>query len=134
MKSISPKIGVFAMLIAIPLFCDFAFQPKDSWTWPTNPTNLKVLPKGTGGDQLKAIMQSWNQALGVKCYFCHKNKEGAPFSEWDFASDDKPEKGFTRQMVKMTNDINKKYITKKFKSEHMLTCATCHRGEKAPSM
>ncbi|MEP7321953.1 MAG: c-type cytochrome [Saprospiraceae bacterium] len=134
MKSISHKIGVLGMLIMIPFFCEFAFQPKDSWVWPTEPKNLKVLPKGTGGDQLKEIMQGWNKALGVKCFFCHKNKEGAPFSEWDFPSDEKPEKNMTRAMVKMTMDINKKWITKKFKSEHMITCATCHRGEKAPSM
>jgi hypothetical protein len=124
---------VFALLITIPLFSEFAFQPKDTWTWPTAPKNMKVL-KGVTGDQLKEVMQGWNKALGVKCFFCHKNKEGAPFSEWDFVSDEKPEKNMAREMVKMTMDINKKWIGKKMKSEHNVTCASCHRGEKAPSM
>lgn len=134
MKSLNHKLVIFALIAAIPLFCEFAFQPKDTWVWPTEPKNLKVLPKGTGGDDLKAIMQGWNNALGVKCNHCHVSKEGAPFSQWDFVSDEKGEKGMTREMVKMTMDLNKKYITKKFKSDHMITCGTCHRGEKAPSM
>lgn len=134
MKQLSHKLPVLAMLFVIPFFCEFAMQPKDSWTWPTAPKNLKVLPKGTAGDELKAIMQGWNKALGVKCNHCHKSKEGAPFSEWDFVSDEKGEKNMARDMYKMTADLNKKYMTKKFKSEHKLTCGTCHRGEKAPSM
>ena len=75
MKSIFPKIGVFCYAGYIP-FCEFAFSNPKIVDLANEPTNLKVLPKGTG-DQLKAIM-SWNQALWVKCYFCHKNKEGAP--------------------------------------------------------
>ncbi len=133
MKSLTSKLGIFAIIVAIPFFCEFAFQPKDSWTWPTSPQNMKVL-KEVKGDDLKAVMQSWTKALGVKCNFCHDSKEGAPFSQWDFVSDAKPEKDMTREMVKMTNGINKKYITKKFKSEHKLTCMSCHRGEKVPSM
>jgi len=134
MKQFSLKLPVLAILFAIPFFCEFSFQPKDTWTWPTEPKNLKVLPKGTAGDDLKAIMQGWNKALGVKCNHCHVSKEGAPFSQWDFVSDAKGEKNMTREMVKMTGDLNKKYMTKKFKTEHKITCATCHRGEKAPSM
>lgn len=133
MKLFSHKFSVLALIIAIPLFSEFVIQPKDNWTWPTEPKNMKVL-KGVVGEDLKAVMQGWNKALGVKCNFCHKSKEGAPFSEWDFVSDEKPEKNFTREMVKMTNDINKKWIGKKFKSQHNITCSTCHRGEKAPSM
>jgi hypothetical protein len=134
MKQLAHKLPVLAILFAIPFFCEFSFQPKDTWVWPAEPKNLKVLPKGTGGDNLKAIMQGWNKALGVKCNHCHVSKEGAPFSEWDFVADTKGEKNMAREMVKMTTDLNKKYMTKKFKTEHMISCATCHRGEKAPSM
>lgn len=134
MKQLTHKLPILALIIAIPVFCEFSFQPKDTWTWPTEPKNLKVLPKGTAGDDLKAIMQGWNKALGVKCNHCHVSKEGAPFSQWDFVADTKPEKNMARDMVKMTNSINKKFMTKKFQSKIMLSCATCHRGEKAPSM
>ncbi len=133
MKILFSKWYVFALLILIPLFSEFAFQPKDTWEWPKEPKNLKVL-KGVAGEDLKAVMQAWNKALGVKCFFCHKSKEGAPFSEWDFVSDEKPEKNMTREMVRMTTDINKKWIGKKMKSEHTINCNTCHRGEKVPSM
>ncbi len=134
MKRLFSKSVVFLILTSIPLFSEFVFQPKDPYVWPAEPKNLKVLPKGTGGDQLKEIMQSWNKALGVKCFFCHKDKPGAPFNEWDFVSDEKGEKNMTRDMVKMTNNINKKWMTNKFKSQNFITCATCHRGEKAPSL
>lgn len=76
MKSLTSKLGIFAIIVAIPFFCG-AFQPKDSWTWPTSPQNMKVL-KDVKGDDLKAVMQSWTKALGVKCNFCHVSKKVRP--------------------------------------------------------
>ncbi|MBL0110802.1 MAG: hypothetical protein IPP42_08045 [Saprospiraceae bacterium] len=77
MKSLTSKLGIFAIIVAIPFFCEFAFQPKDSWTWPTSPQNMKVL-KDVKGDDLKAVMQSWTKALGVKCNFVMYPKKVRP--------------------------------------------------------
>ena len=51
-------------------------------------------------------------------------------------SDDKPEKEITRNMMRMTMDINKKYFqfneTVTAEQVQAVTCFTCHRGEPMP--
>jgi hypothetical protein len=48
--------------------------------------------------------------------------------KWDFVSDDKPEKGSAREMIKMVQGINKA----NFKGNPAVGCITCHRGSEHP--
>jgi hypothetical protein len=85
--------------------------------------NIQVL-NGLPASQLIPVMNYMGSSLGVKCNFCHvKNGD-----KWDFVSDEKPEKGTTREMIKMVQGINKA----NFKSNPAVSCFTCHRGSEHP--
>lgn len=104
---------------------------------PEEHKNLKVLPKKISHDDLRAVMKSWNNALGVKCNFCHVPRKDDP-KKLDYVSDEKPEKDMARSMYKMTMRINKKYFgeeeheSKDGKAVLEVTCNTCHRGKEHP--
>lgn len=98
--------------------------------------NLKVLPKSTTKEQMDVVMKHFNASLGVKCNFCHVfNQEQKAM---DFASDANEHKGIARDMMKMTQKINKKYFKWEgsytaLKDKLEVTCHTCHNGKKEPS-
>lgn len=103
---------------------------------PVDPVykNLKVLPKNISHEELDSIMRQFNNALGVKCNFCHAPQKENP-KKLDFASDEKGEKGATREMMRMTNRINKKFFRYKKDDEHPIPpvgCVTCHHGHPHP--
>jgi hypothetical protein len=75
-------------------------------------------------------MKTFSKSLGVKCNHCHVARTDDP-KKLDFAADDKPEKQIARKMIRMTADINKKYISKIGDLDH-ITCVTCHRGHLKP--
>jgi photosynthetic reaction center cytochrome c subunit len=77
--------------------------------------NIQVL-KDIPADQLIPAMKYTSQVLGVHCDFCHDAKS--------FESDDKPEKGTARNMMRMMFAINKD----NFNGQREVTCYTCHRG------
>ena len=99
-----------------------------------HPKNLKVLPKKISAEELQNTMRIYAKSLGVRCGFCHEAKEnkatGKP--EPDFASDAKPEKTSSRKMIRMTEDINKKYLGKISSDFEQIACLTCHRGSPKP--
>lgn len=99
--------------------------------------NLKILPKNISHDELDKIMDNFKAALGVKCNFCHAASKDSS-NHLDFASDEKPEKNIAREMMRMTNKINKKYFNynKDDNGEHTpaVVCATCHRGNPHPEL
>ena len=64
--------------------------------------NIKVL-SGLPESQLLPVMNFISTSLGVRCTHCHVNKN----NNWDFASDEKPEKQTAREMIKMVQGINK---------------------------
>lgn len=102
--------------------------------WP-KPTNLHVLPKNISHDDLMKVMHGFTGALGVKCNYCHA--PGSQPRHLDFASDAKPEKRIARTMIRMTREINKKYLSQvnvaDAKPEQKnVTCGTCHRGHDIP--
>jgi hypothetical protein len=103
---------------------------------PADPTykNLKVLPKNITHDELDSVMHHFNNSLGVKCGFCHAaQKENT--RKLDFVSDEKGEKNVTRDMMRMTNRINKKFFHYKKEPDHPVapvTCITCHHGKAHP--
>ncbi|HEV7798318.1 MAG TPA: c-type cytochrome [Pyrinomonadaceae bacterium] len=85
--------------------------------------NIQVL-NGLPQSQLVPVMNYMGSSLGVKCTFCHvKNGD-----KWDFVSDEKPEKGTAREMIKMVQGINKG----NFKGNPAVGCFTCHRGSEHP--
>lgn len=71
--------------------------------------NLKVLSANIADEQLDDVMDGFKASLGVKCNFCHapsKTQQG----KMDMASDDNARKDITREMMRMTNEMNQKYI------------------------
>jgi len=99
---------------------------------PYVPKNLKVLPDNT---DLRTVMRSFEGALGVECEFCHTAPDPVTHRA-DRASDANPMKDTARTMIKMTEDLNDKYLTQiaKPESKDPITCGTCHRGQKYPSV
>ena len=97
--------------------------------------NLKVLPKNIQKQQMDSVMRHYSAALGVKCNFCHVfNQEQKAM---DFASDANEHKGIARDMMKMTNQLNKKYFdiksSKDLSAKLEVTCYTCHNGKADPT-
>lgn len=96
--------------------------------------NLQVLPKNITADSLDRIMDGFNAMLGVDCKFCHVRDKKADTLMFD--KDDKSEKEITRNMMRMTMDINKKYFefneTVKAEQVQAVTCYTCHKGKPLP--
>ena len=98
------------------------------------PSNLKVLPKDTTTADLLKIMNGFRGDLGVQCTFCHAVDPET--KRPNFASDDNPIKDKARVMIKMTQDVNKTYLTQlaSRKSTDSVSCGTCHRGMSVPSV
>lgn len=86
--------------------------------------NIQVL-KGLPESQLIPVMNYMSASLGVKCGYCHVNKDNA----WDFPSDEKAEKKTARQMITMVTGINKT----SFSGNTEVTCYICHRGRTSPA-
>ncbi len=82
--------------------------------------NIKIL-KDLPAEQLPVVMQSFSEALGVNCSYCHVSAETAD-------KDDKAAKEIARKMLIMVREINKGYPT-----EGQVTCFTCHRGSIKPA-
>ena len=59
------------------------------------PKNLKLLDPKT---EIRFVMQSFNEALGVQCTHCHM--------QGDFASDENPKKEVARKMISMVRLID----------------------------
>lgn len=105
------------------------------------PTNLQILPKDISSKDLMAVMHDFTGDLGVHCNFCHE--VNAQTHKPNFASDAKPEKAAARVMMRMTHEINAKYMAELPEHEHAenaepadhkhrVSCSTCHRGHPEP--
>ncbi|MDP9049302.1 MAG: c-type cytochrome [Acidobacteriota bacterium] len=101
---------------------------------PQKPRNLKVLPEDT---DLRKVMRQYSGDLGVECEFCHAAPDPVTHRS-DRASDANPVKETARYMIRMTDDLNAKYLANLPEQHHdhdnPITCGTCHRGEKHPSV
>jgi Photosynthetic reaction centre cytochrome C subunit len=98
---------------------------------PYKPKNLKVLPEDT---DLRKVMRQYAGDLGVECEFCHAVD---PVTRRpDPPSDANPVKETARFMIQMTDDLNTKYLAEMPNRRYAdpMTCGTCHRGEKHPSI
>jgi hypothetical protein len=99
-----------------------------------NPTNIKVLPKDITGDDIIKLMRQYEGDLGVNCEYCHA--QNPQTKHIDFPSDANPVKEKARVMIKMTDDLNTKYLAQLSdrKSTDPITCGTCHRGMARPEV
>ena len=112
---------------------------------PARFENLQVFPKDVPRDTLIAAMRSFAGSLGVRCSFCHVEREGppppmtagmTPGPNLDFASDNKDHKKIARIMMRMVDSINTAYLPKIPNRDVPPTtvgCMTCHRGLPKPS-
>ena len=98
--------------------------------------NLKILPKKITKEQMDSVMKHFTTSLNVKCNFCHVRT--ADNKEWDHASDANKHKLVARNMMKMTDQINKKYFDvgtgKGLGATYLVTCYTCHNGKADPEV
>lgn len=126
-KKILTIIGLVALVAMISAFTTSVQEDKP------RPINLKVLPKNISNEDLEATMKSYNLALGVKCNHCHAPKSNGE-QGLDFASDANHLKEVARHMIKMNNQINKKYFSKHERDGvfQQIGCNTCHNGAAEP--
>jgi hypothetical protein len=96
---------------------------KENWPADSLYENVKVL-KTLSAERFLGVMDRWGQALGVGCDHCHVK------NEW--ASEVKPEKAVTRQMIELTTRINKDLKSIGGIEDPSVSCYTCHRGEVTP--
>lgn len=134
-KSVIYLIGFFAMIAVLGTLYSFTtssitpYNVSDNGKWQ----NLKVLPQDISEDSLYGLMHEFSNALGVKCSYCHKPRKDGKIS--DFASDELIQKDIAREMMKMTNNLNKTYFEPHRKPGDNTTairCILCHRGTPNP--
>jgi tetratricopeptide (TPR) repeat protein len=94
--------------------------------------NLEVLSSDMPRRELIELMKGYARALGVRCEFCHKGEPGSSLATFDFASDEKPTKETARVMIRMTEEINQRYMAALDLSALRVSCETCHRGQTHP--
>jgi tetratricopeptide (TPR) repeat protein len=105
---------------------------------PEEFTNLQVLPEDIGQRELIGYMRGFSMGLGVRCTHCHVGEEGQPFSDFDFASDDKEPKRKARFMLQMTQRLNGEVlpglteVASRVDPPASVQCVTCHRGVSIP--
>src|SRR5690349_24238180 len=126
------SLRLFVLLAALPpaLLAQGKFPP-DSFT------NLKVLPKNIGKQELVATMRGFALGLGVRCTYCHVGREGAPLGSLRFASDDERTKRAARVMIDMVSHINEEHLADvpdRPEPHVVVKCETCHRGVARPRL
>ena len=85
--------------------------------------NVQVL-KGIPVNEFMGTMGIFSAALGMSCEDCH----AAGDENWSVYATDSPRKQMARVMITMMATINKQH----FRGRQVVTCYTCHRGEKHP--
>jgi len=131
------RIGIYTgMGLLLTAFLASTPPPREKPHWK----NLKVIPKDIDPDQMDRIMYKYTRALSVTCVYCHSaTKPDVYPKDADFASDENPKKLVTRDMMRMTDKLNKKYFS--YKNDYSfnslkaaaITCNTCHRGVYKPA-
>ncbi len=127
---------MMAVIAGSVFLASTAFKPLQEVQDPER--NLQILPKDISEDELMAVMESFQVALGMGCDDCHaRAKDGS--SKLDFKSDDHPNKEVSRDMMRMTAELNEKYfdVPGDFKDnylfqEYPVTCVSCHNGHEYP--
>jgi hypothetical protein len=160
MRRVSTTIAIYSAVLALSATITMGQQPPPAAPAPTAqdpaaqtppagapgrgaqaaPKNLKVLPKNWTGQQVRALMQTFAESLGVMCTHCHAPDPNAPPSAagrppmLDYSLDEKPEKDVARKMIQMVMSLNGdtlKGIGDQAIPEKV-SCFTCHAGAKVP--
>ena len=113
-------VVLFLIALSLPFTITSSSQTQDKPV-ETVRKNIKVL-NGMPDSQLLPVMNLMSASLGVKCDFCHVAEPGK------FQLDDKRPKATARQMIQMTQAINKA----NFDGQTEVSCNTCHRGSTRP--
>tara|TARA_Y100000589_G_C27175751_1_gene638687 strand:- start:570 stop:1019 length:450 start_codon:yes stop_codon:yes gene_type:complete len=87
--------------------------------------------------ELKATMKFYSKSLGQKCSFCHVKDKSVDLN--DSITNPKirqrlKHKEIARQMIRMTQEINEKYLSWKHsggRKADQVNCMLCHRGNKS---
>lgn len=104
---------------------------------PKKLKNIKVFPATATYEEVDNAMDQFKVDLGVKCNYCHAPEKDNPRRN-DLPSDANPKKDIARDMMRMTDEMNKKYIATIKHTEQdtakiqLVTCNTCHRGVAKP--
>ena len=97
--------------------------------------NVKAYPSTMTFKQVDHEMDKFKGYLNVKCNYCHAPSKTNP-QKLDMASDENPMKEVARNMIRMTIDMNEKYISKIPHNDtttvQLITCGTCHKGTTKP--
>ena len=127
-------LKIIFLVFSIIILFSIPSPAQEKWEWPDRPLNIKVLPAGLSAAQLRSAMRDFTRGLGVRCIYCHEGAEEKPFSEWDFASDEKPNKQRAREMIRMIYDIDDHLAQINPSGPHRVevTCYTCHHGRPKP--
>jgi tetratricopeptide (TPR) repeat protein len=109
-------------------------EPQPQWSWPQRAQRLEVLAADLPPERLRAVMLGFTRALGVRCQHCHVGKEGEPLSSFDFVSDQNPNKGRAREMLRMLGSINQHLAQVEPSGAERVNmwCHTCHQGRPRP--
>ncbi|HEX8692618.1 MAG TPA: c-type cytochrome [Longimicrobium sp.] len=126
------------LLAALPAALAAGAAPLRAQVPEQRPQNLKVLPRDIPRDSLIQIMRGISMSLGVRCQYCHVQRQPGPDGResFDFASDDKPEKEKARFMMRMTRDLNTQTLAQlpdRRNPPVPVGCVTCHRGLPVPT-
>jgi hypothetical protein len=121
------------------LLCSLIILSAGMISWytpsPDDERNLKVLPKDISSDSLQVVMDNFVAALNVNCAFCHAPKDPQEPKKLNYASDANHLKEVTRTMLRMTNEMNAKYMRSiRENNVQLVTCNTCHRGQSSPAV
>ena len=120
---------VIVVALSCPAFAQGTFPPSSF-------KNLQVLPADSNARVVVGTMKNFATNLGVRCQFCHVGKEGLPLEQFDFVSDEIPQKKTARVMMRMVDDINKTLdaaMPRAAGAEARVSCMTCHRGKSTPT-
>ncbi len=128
------SFGILGAAVITLFFLTQPLHAQDDWKWPEKPQNIQVMSKELTGMRLSFPMKGFTRALGVRCTHCHVGEEGKPFSTYDFASDENPNKNRAREMLRMLGSINEhlKNIEPSDDKRVNMWCHTCHRGPARP--
>ena len=129
------KMVVIAAVTAVTTLMIVSFKPDDQQE-PKKLKNIKVFPATATYNEVDHAMDEFKVELGVKCNHCHAPSKADP-KKMDMASDENPKKDIARDMMRMTDELNKIYISLIPHADTVkvqaVTCNTCHRGVAKPN-